>query len=370
MENAGAFSVIVRPWPSTSQETHDARARAGTTVRGKWRFDTLIGAGGMADVYAATHPSGMRGAIKVLHPHVPFMPEVACTFLRDSHPNAVRVLEDDVDDEGHVCIVMELLEGGTLQECAENEGGKMAPDRVLRIADQVLDGLAALHDAGIVHRDIKPENIFLTTDGRVKIIDFGLAHLGDEDSTFAAATLVGLVMGTPEFMSPEQARGRSDLVSAQSDLWSVGATLFMLLSGEVVHSRPTVPEMLVAIFEGPARTLSAVLPGAHPALLEVVDRALRQTLAERWTDARTMQTAVRAAFLTMYGEPLSVDSSCEDALARGQQPAREVPPEKTPPSVPARSRHRHRERAALKGEGDREAAIPPLSSIELAMAWP
>ena len=289
----------------TSHSPGDAEARGCTTVRGKWRLDALIGVGGMAEVYAATHPSGRRGAVKVLHLHVPFMPEVDCAFLRDGHPNAVRVLEDDIDDEGNVCIVMELLEGGTLQEWAEAEGGKLPPARVLRIADQVLDGLAALHDAGIVHRDIKPDNLFLTSEGRVKILDFGLAHLGDEDSNSAAAALYGVVMGTPEFMSPEQARGRWDLVNAQSDLWSVGATLFMLLSGEVVRARSTLPDMPAAIFEGPARALSAVLPEAHPALVEIVERALEQTVENRWADARTMQTAVRAAFLTMFGEPLS-----------------------------------------------------------------
>ncbi|MGA7121560.1 MAG: serine/threonine-protein kinase [Polyangiaceae bacterium] len=286
----------------------DAEPRAVTTVRGKWRLDALIGVGGMAEVYAATHPSGKRSAIKILHPHVPFMPEVDCAFLRNAHPNAVRVLEDDVDDRGNVCIVMELLEGGTLQEWAEAEGGKLAPARVLRIADQLLDGLAALHDAGIVHRDIKPDNIFLTTDGQVKILDFGLAHLGDEDSKSAAAALAGVVMGTPEFMSPEQARGRWDLVGAQSDLWSVGATLFMLLSGEAVQSRPTVPEMPVNTLERPVRALSLVLPEAHPALVEVVERALEPSLEDRWADARTMQTAVRAAYLTMVGEPISVSA--------------------------------------------------------------
>jgi eukaryotic-like serine/threonine-protein kinase len=286
------------------EETIGAAARVGSTLHGKWRFDALIDVGGMAAVYAATHSSGARGAIKILHPHAPLTPEVACTFLRDGHPNAVRVLEDHVDDDGNICVVMELLEGATFRECAEAEGGKLAPSRVLCLIDPVLDGLAALHEAGIVHRDIKPENLFLTNDGQVKILDFGLASLCEPTSESRSTSLAGQVMGTPEFMSPEQARGRG-VVNAQSDLWSVGATAFTLLSGEFVHREASLPELLTSVFASPARSLSMALPDAHPALVELVDRALERRLTDRWKDAPTMQAAGRAAFLAMYGMPLS-----------------------------------------------------------------
>lgn len=277
-----------------------AATRVGRTLRSKWRLDTLIEVGGMGAVYAATHPDGTRGAVKVAHPNASLVPEVACTFLREGHPNAVRVLDDDVDGDGNMCLVMELLEGETLEEWAEAEGGKLAPDQVLLAVDQLLDGLAAIHEAGIVHRDIKPANVFLTTEGRVKILDFGLASVGGPTASWSAG-FARKVMGTPEFMSPEQARGRMDLVDARSDLWSVGATAFTLLSGEHLHTEQGLFELLVATFERPARSLATVLPGAHRALVDLVDRALQLKRADRWPHARGMQAALREAFLGVRG---------------------------------------------------------------------
>jgi eukaryotic-like serine/threonine-protein kinase len=290
----------------------EAAVRVGCTLRDKWHLDALIDVGGMAAVYAATHRNGMQGAVKIMHRQASLNPEAVRRFLCEghiankvAHPNTVRILDDDIDDDGDVFIVMDLLKGGTLREWAHEAGGKLAPDQVLRLVDQVLDGLAALHDLGIVHRDIKPENLFLTTGGEVKILDFGIASIEDEMATSRHTTLNGMVMGSPDFMAPEQARGRWDLVDAQSDLWSVGATAFALLSGELVHTEETLPELLVAIFMSPARSLASVLPGAHPALVEVVDRALKLKRAERWPDARAMREAVGDAFLAMYGAPLA-----------------------------------------------------------------
>jgi eukaryotic-like serine/threonine-protein kinase len=288
------------------EDTTLAAKRVGTTLRGKWRLDALIDVGGMAAIYSATRPDGLRGAVKVPKPHTSLAPEVACKFLRESHPNAVRVLDDDVDDDGNVCVVMELLEGETLHELARAAGGKLAPDDVLRVLDQLLGGVAALHDAGIVHRDIKPANVFLTNDGRVKLLDFGIARIGEAATDWAAAANGVLVMGTPDYMSPEQARGRWDLVDALSDLWSVGALAFTLLSGEIVHQETTLPELLVAAFENEARSLSTALPSAPGALVALVDRALARKRAERFPDAFAMRAAVRAVFRALYGHPLSV----------------------------------------------------------------
>ncbi len=246
----------------TTDDQSRAAARVGGTLHGTWRYDELIDVGTMAAVYAATHRNGRRSAIKILHPNWSMTPEIACPFLREEHPHTVRVLDDAVDDEGNVCVVMELLEGATLCECAFAAGGRLAADRVLYILDQVLEGLIALHDAGIVHRDIKPANLFLTTEGEVKILDFGIAGLRGPTSAPLPAPPLGFAMGTPGFMSPEQARGRWDWVDGQSDLWSLGATAFTLLSGQAVHPQTTVPELLVASAAIPARSLSTALPGA------------------------------------------------------------------------------------------------------------
>jgi len=278
--------------------------RVGRTLRGHWRFDALIDVGGMAAVYAATHSSGARGAIKILHPNPQLTPEVGCAFLRGGHRNVVRVLEDDLDEDGNVCIVMELLEGATLHDCAKLQGGRLAADEVLHVLDQVLDGLAALHDAGIVHRDIKPENLFLTTNGQVKVLDFGLARDSTSTSASESVTFAGVVMGTPEFMPPEQARGRWDLVDNRSDLWSLGATAFALLSGQLVHDEASIPELLLAVIEKSARSLTTALPAAHPALVALVARALERDPSLRWADARAMQAEARRTLVRCgYARP-------------------------------------------------------------------
>jgi serine/threonine-protein kinase len=185
-------------------------------------------------------------------------------------------------------------------------GGVLAAREALLVADQLLDLLESAHARGIVHRDIKPENLFLTTDGQVKLLDFGIAHLGDggdasEDGR--GATIAGITMGTPAYMSPEQARGRWDLVGPQSDLWSVGATLFTALSGQCVHDEETTSETLAAAFTKPARSLATVVPRAPPALSALVDRALERALPDRWPDAKTMRAALRAAYIAIEGEP-------------------------------------------------------------------
>jgi serine/threonine protein kinase len=307
-------------WPVTMQCTDvtEAAVRVGRTLRDKWHLDALIDVGGMAAVYAATHRNGMRGAVKILHVHRSHDPDIAARFRREgyiankvAHPNAVRVLDDDVDDDGSVFLVMELLEGATLWERAGGLGGRLPAKEVLLAVDQLLDVLAVAHDVAIVHRDVKPDNVFVTADGRVKILDFGIARLYEPGAIQHSDTLAGLPMGSPAFMSPEQARGRWDLVGPQSDVWSVGATMFTLLSGRDVHTEETVPELLAAIFTEPAPSLATALPDAHPAIVGIVDRALQRRLADRWPDARTMQSAVRSTYMAMYGTAIPVRALAE-----------------------------------------------------------
>lgn len=277
-----------------------AEARVGSVLREKWTLDHLLGVGGMASVYAGTHRNGKRGAVKMLHLEFSNDADARKRFLREgyvanqvSHPGAVSVLDDDVSDDGAVFLVMELLDGVTAEAHAEMlPGRQLFAGEVVRLVDQVLDVLIAAHEKGIVHRDIKPENLFLTKDGRVKILDFGIARLRDISGT-NNATRTGTTMGTPAFMPPEQALGNTDQIDARTDLWALGATMFTLLTGREVHEADTVNKLLLAAMTKPAPPVRSIMPTVAPRLAEIVDRALAFDQKDRFQDARSMQLALR-----------------------------------------------------------------------------
>jgi serine/threonine-protein kinase len=288
-----------------------ALERVGITLKDKWTLEELLGVGGMAAVYAATHRNGMRVAVKMLHPELSLNAEVRTRFLREGyvanrveHPGAVIVLDDESVDDGSVFLVMELLEGETLAHRFERKARSLAAPQILLIADQVLDVLAAAHEKQIVHRDIKPDNIFITKTGIVKLLDFGIARLR-ELSTQSSATRSGSTMGTPAYMAPEQARARWDEVDARTDLWAVGATMFKLLSGRVVHVAETLNEQLLAAMTVPAPPIASLVPTAPIPLVSIVDKALAFDREDRWPDARQMQEAVRGAYRAITGTTLS-----------------------------------------------------------------
>ncbi|HEX8789823.1 MAG TPA: serine/threonine-protein kinase [Polyangiaceae bacterium] len=288
-----------------------ARARVGQLVKGKWRLDVLLGVGGMAVVYAATHRNGSRVALKMLHPELSLNSEVRSRFLREGylanavgHDGAVRVIDDDTAEDGSLFLVTELLDGETLEERRVRFGGQLSEDEVLSLTEQLLDVLAAAHAKGIVHRDIKPENVFLTRAGVVKILDFGIARLR-ELSSASTATRSGASMGTPAYMPPEQARGLWDQVDARSDLWSVGATMFHLLSGKMLHEGRTPNEVLLEAMTKPAPSIVTVAPKVTPAVARLVDKALAFERENRWRDAGRMQEALRRAYVDRYGAQIS-----------------------------------------------------------------
>jgi serine/threonine-protein kinase len=287
--------------------------RIGTILREKWRVDARLGTGGMAAVYAATHyRNGNRVALKILHQELSRDPETRTRFLREgyvanavNHPGVVRVLDDDVTEDGCAFLVLELLEGESAETRRERMGGRLPLQEVLHIGDRLLDVLAAAHEQKIVHRDVKPENIFLTNDGNVKLLDFGIARMRDAGGE---ATKTGVMLGTPDFMSPEQAGGRSDL-DGRTDVYLTGATLFMLLSGQRVHMGETIRDQLFAITTMRARSLTTAAPNVPLPIVHVIDKALELEKEDRWVSARAMQEALRRAAIQtheMESDPNSV----------------------------------------------------------------
>jgi serine/threonine protein kinase len=283
----------------TEPPTPGAQLRIGQVVCGKWTIEAVLGIGGMATVYAAVHRNGKRVALKMLRPELSANTDTRTRFLREGylankveHPGCVSVIDDDTTDEGFVFLVMELLSGETLHKRASRQGDRLPAPELIGYMDQLLDVLAAAHDKGIVHRDIKPDNLFVTQDGALKVFDFGLARLRE---TSIDPTISGSVMGTPAYMSPEQALAKSSKIDGRTDIWSVGATMFTLLTGRLVHSASSVTEMLLMLVSTRAAPIASVFPSVPPALAQVIDRALAFTVDERWPDARSMQAALRAA---------------------------------------------------------------------------
>lgn len=339
-----------------------AEARVGSTINGKYTLERVLGVGGMAAVYVATHRNRKQFAIKVLHPEFSLRDDIRKRFLREGylantvgHSGAVAVIDDDVAEDGSAFLVMELLEGLSIEALWTQRGRALPIPLALALVDQLLEVLGAAHARGVLHRDIKPANLFLTRSRVLKVLDFGIARLREPGHvTNATATATGMTLGTPAFMPPEQAFGRTEEVDARSDLWAVGATLFVLISGEVVHEGSNSQQLIVNAATRPARPFASVAPGAPSAVAELIDRALAFDKADRWQSAGEMRAALRQAHQAAFGCDVSsrwlqleggkeVDSadpaSASDWLSRdtpGPQQPRQGSPASAPPlSTPA-----------------------------------
>ncbi len=269
-------------------------SRVGTALRGKWTLERLLGIGGMAAVYVGLHKIGRRDAIKILHRHIAVSKELAARFEQEAHavntfahPGVVEIRDIDISEDGCPFLVMELLEGEDLGKRAQRLGG-LPNDELLRYVDELLDVLAAAHARGIVHRDIKLDNLFLTKEGHLKVLDFGIARM----RTGPAVTMAGARLGTTSYMAPEQVRGEQ--VDGRADIFAVGATMFRVLAKRRLHDASSETELLVKMGRDPAPKIATVVPGIDPDLALVVDRALEFKPTDRYPLAATMQSDVRA----------------------------------------------------------------------------
>jgi serine/threonine-protein kinase len=275
-----------------------ANRRIGSILDGKWTLEALLGVGGMAAVYAATHRNGARAAIKLFPFSVTTSPEFAERILREGylankigHPSVVRVLDDHLDREReYAYLVMELLEGETARERIERLG-PMTPLEATNYAIELCECLNAAHEKGVVHRDIKPENLFLTTEDRLKVLDFGVARALDGSSS----TRTGSMLGTPAYMSPEQARGRPSEISPRSDIYSAGATLLFLLSGDFLHDGESAQEIMVRAAWTPAPKVAERGLGIPEVVANIIDKACHFEAKDRYESAARMKAALEAA---------------------------------------------------------------------------
>ena len=283
-----------------------ARARVGLTIQKKWRLDGLLGTGGMAAVYAATHRNGSRAALKIMHRELSSDPVIRDRFLREGyvankvdHPGRVAILDDDITEHDEPFLVMELLEGETVQQLWKRKNRKLDIAEALWIASEVLDTLEAFHAQGIIHRDLKPANVFLTKDGMVKILDYGVARLHQPGGEHTRA---GTALGTPSFMAPEQAMGLVDSIDGRADVFSVGATLYALLSGQRLHQGRSDNEAFILAATTPAPSLARIAPFLPVDVIALVDKALSWDPRNRFESAAAMRKQA-VAILDKHGGP-------------------------------------------------------------------
>src|SRR5262245_29064946 len=272
---------------------------AGTRL-GPYEVLAPIGAGGMGEVYLA-HDARLdrRVAIKLLPHSFAADPDRRARFEREakavaalSHPNILAIF--DIGQEGDaVYAVTELLDGETLRE--RLNAGPLAARRAIEIATQIARGLAAAHDKAIVHRDLKPENVVVLKDGRVKILDFGLARSFSSSNvatTIVGATEPGTVMGTAGYMAPEQVRGLA--VDARADLFSFGAVLYEMLAGTRAFQRDTAADTMTAILSAEPPDLAELRGDLPPALDRIVKHCLEKNPIERFRSAHDVAFALEA----------------------------------------------------------------------------
>ncbi len=281
------------------------------TMLGPYEIRGLLGAGGMGDVYRA-HDSrlGRDVALKVLPPEIAGDVSRRARFEQEAraiaalnHPNIIGVHDVGAAD-GIAYLVTELVEGEVLRALIDR--GALPVGRALEIAIQFADGLLAAHSCNIVHRDLKPENIMIARDGRVKILDFGVAKrdatqsLAGEDAV--TQTQPGTVMGTAAYMSPEQVRGEK--VDARSDVWAFGVVLYEMLTGQRPFRGDHMATVMHLILNESARPLTSLRPGIPPALERIVNRALQKARQDRYSSLAELLSD-----LTRYRETITAGQS-------------------------------------------------------------
>ncbi len=320
----------------------DPRFHPGVVLAGRYRLKSLLGSGGMGDVYVAESEVLHREvALKILRAEHAVEKRSVARFLREAraaakvnHPHVVHILDAGIDENGTPFIAQELLSGEDLGTYLDRHGGRLGVDHTLELMRPVIDAIAHAHAHGVVHRDLKPENIFLARDddGRFspKVLDFGISKIVDEGST-DDRTQTGVIVGTPHYMAPEQIIGSRE-IDGRADVWALGVMLFELMTGELPFGPRDDHRIFMRIALAEATALDTLAPTAPKDLARIVQRCLRRNIGERYPsaaelardlkhlrDAHPIEATQKLAMLSADLRPAPIAPVARDAAHREAQ---------------------------------------------------
>ena len=344
----------------------------GDVIGGKYRIVRLIGDGGMGTVYEAHHEFlETNVALKFLHAELAQRAGLGSRFLQEARvsarirsPHVTHVTDVDQTADGSPYLVMELLHGEPLQQAMDRRG-KLPPEQAIDFALQILSGLESAHAIGVVHRDLKPDNVFIvpaTGGPLLKLIDFGIAKLRASTAFQKGLTRAGVIMGTPEYMAPEQLFAAEN-VDHRADLYSLGVILFEMLSGRRPTDGDDVEAIVASVVSGNVRHLGSLEPGLPPGLIAIVDRALKPDRDARFGSALEMRVSLAqfagalsyAGRLAASSEPVIHQQASppspqvQTGLAQSFQPSSAVPKTLPPDMDPGTLNFSERSAAVNKG---------------------
>ncbi|MFP2908513.1 protein kinase domain-containing protein, partial [Pyxidicoccus sp. 3LFB2] len=292
----------------------DGDLRTDTVLRNTYKIASVLGRGGMGSVYLAQHLRlpGKQVAVKVLRGGDHLTQEIFTRFRREAeiasrlgHPNIVEVLDYDTLEDGTPFLVLEFLRGESLQSRLER--GRLPLDEVFSYTRQMGSALQAAHGAGIVHRDLKPANVFLVpTDSggvvgqRVKLLDFGISKVLTSETL---QTQEATIIGTPQYMSPEQAMGKNREIDARTDIFALGCIVYEMMSGKPVFGAGGLAQMIFRVVYEPADPLAPLCPEASASTIAAVERALSKAAADRFPDVASFVEALTGSPLHTLSPP-------------------------------------------------------------------
>lgn len=319
--------------------------RPGAVLRGTYEITSLLGEGGMGKVFAARHVRlPKQVAVKILKSELKLSPDIVARFRREAeiasrlgHPNIVEVLDFDTLPGGTPFLVLEFLKGRSLAQRLER--GALSLEETQEIALQVGSALLAAHQAGVVHRDLKPDNIFLlpgdstgTTRHRVKLLDFGISKLADSRTV---KTQDSVLIGTPRYMSPEQALGNNQALDARSDVFALGCIYYEMLSGQPAFPGENIPTLLYKIVHDAPRPLPELVPAIPLNVWPALQRALAKRVEERTPDVATLtEEFTGTRLLNVVAPAPQAAESGADTLDATFVPSRAAPATPPPTAAP------------------------------------